>query len=339
MGFLDNSGNIILDAVLTDEGRRRLALGNGQFRISKFALADDEIDYSLYTAVTASGYQDLRILKLPVFEAFTNNVSSVKNKLLNYTDNTLLYLPVINLNTNVEGGTTAGGNGPIGGYYVSVDTSTTEKIKLESPRAASNGYRYANEGAPMAETRLVFDQGLDTGDLSLGLLTGQNANAQYAQLVERSYMVEVDNRFLSITPTVDVAAQALPVSVSEDNVASYLLPLGADSNYFAKQTGGDVGGRAQPDYSITNTNAGDRSQGKAIGQTDTTGRLGSRLVFGLRASPSLQLSNNFFDTLGTTTTPSDIGVSFRSIQTVIRVTGVNTGFRVEVPITLLKYTT
>ena len=38
MGFLDNSGNIILDAVLTDEGRRRLALGNGQFRISKFGL-------------------------------------------------------------------------------------------------------------------------------------------------------------------------------------------------------------------------------------------------------------------------------------------------------------
>ena len=289
MGFLDNSGNIILDAVLTDEGRRRLALGNGQFRISKFALADDEIDYSLYTAVTASGYEDLRILKLPVFEAFTNNVSSVKNKLINYTDNTLLYLPVINLNNNVEGGATAGGNGPIGGYYVSVDTATSSKIRQESPRAVSNGYRFANEGAPVTETRLVFDQGLDTGDLSLALLTGEDSNA--------------------------------------------------DSNYFAAQNGGDAGGRAEPSYSITQTNSGPRSQGKAIGQTDSTGRLGSRLVFGLRASPALQLSNNFFDTLGTTTTPTDIGVSFRSIQTVIRVTGVNTGYRVEVPITLLKYTT
>ena len=48
MAFLDNSGDIILDAVLTDEGRRRLALGDGSFRITKFALGDDEIDYSLY---------------------------------------------------------------------------------------------------------------------------------------------------------------------------------------------------------------------------------------------------------------------------------------------------
>ena len=46
MAFLDNSGDILLDAVLTDEGRRRLAMGDGSFRITKFALGDDEIDYS-----------------------------------------------------------------------------------------------------------------------------------------------------------------------------------------------------------------------------------------------------------------------------------------------------
>ena len=40
MAFLDNSGDIILDAVLTDEGRRRLAMGDGSFRITKFALGD-----------------------------------------------------------------------------------------------------------------------------------------------------------------------------------------------------------------------------------------------------------------------------------------------------------
>ena len=33
MAFLDNSGDIILDAVLTDLGRKRLAQGN--FKISK----------------------------------------------------------------------------------------------------------------------------------------------------------------------------------------------------------------------------------------------------------------------------------------------------------------
>ena len=48
MAFLDNSGDIILDAVLTDTGRARLAKGDGSFRIAKFALGDDEVDYSLY---------------------------------------------------------------------------------------------------------------------------------------------------------------------------------------------------------------------------------------------------------------------------------------------------
>ena len=46
MAFLDNSGDIILDAVLTDIGRRRMA--NGDFSITKFALGDDEINYGLY---------------------------------------------------------------------------------------------------------------------------------------------------------------------------------------------------------------------------------------------------------------------------------------------------
>ena len=41
MSFLDNSGDIILDAVLTETGRRRMAEGN--FKITKFALGDDEI--------------------------------------------------------------------------------------------------------------------------------------------------------------------------------------------------------------------------------------------------------------------------------------------------------
>ena len=49
MGFLDNSGDIILDAVLTDLGRKRMAEGN--FSITKFALGDDEIDFDFMTRI------------------------------------------------------------------------------------------------------------------------------------------------------------------------------------------------------------------------------------------------------------------------------------------------
>jgi hypothetical protein len=82
MAFLDNSGDIILDAVLTDVGRMRLAKGDGSFQITAFALADDEIDYSLYNANHPSGsaYFDLSIKQTPILESFTNNASFMKSK-------------------------------------------------------------------------------------------------------------------------------------------------------------------------------------------------------------------------------------------------------------------
>ena len=99
MAFLDNSGDIILDAVLTDTGRFRLAKGDGSFKIAKFALGDDEIDYSQYDKNNASGsaYYDLNIMQTPVLEAFTNNASSMKSKLMSLARNNLLYLPVVKL--------------------------------------------------------------------------------------------------------------------------------------------------------------------------------------------------------------------------------------------------
>ena len=48
MGFLEHdTNNIILDAVLTDLGRQFLARNDGSFSIVKFALSDDEVDYTL----------------------------------------------------------------------------------------------------------------------------------------------------------------------------------------------------------------------------------------------------------------------------------------------------
>ena len=47
MGFLDNT-SITVDAILTKKGRELLARGQNEFKITKFALADDEVDYNLY---------------------------------------------------------------------------------------------------------------------------------------------------------------------------------------------------------------------------------------------------------------------------------------------------
>ena len=65
MAFQDNSGDIILDAVLTDAGRRAMARGDGTFKINHFKLGDDEINYENFNLNHTGGspYYDLEILQ------------------------------------------------------------------------------------------------------------------------------------------------------------------------------------------------------------------------------------------------------------------------------------
>lgn len=53
MGFLDNS-TITVDAILTKRGREILSQG-GNFNITKFALSDEEVDYTLYDVTHPDG--------------------------------------------------------------------------------------------------------------------------------------------------------------------------------------------------------------------------------------------------------------------------------------------
>ena len=99
MAFLDNSGDIVLDAVLTELGRKKLAQGNGGFKITKFAVSDDEIDYRLFNISNPSGsaYYDLNINNTPVLEPNTNSNSGLQFKLKSYANPNILYLPVLKL--------------------------------------------------------------------------------------------------------------------------------------------------------------------------------------------------------------------------------------------------
>lgn len=53
MGFLDNS-TVTVDAILTKKGRQILAAG-GDLNITKFALSDEEIDYTLWDVTHPNG--------------------------------------------------------------------------------------------------------------------------------------------------------------------------------------------------------------------------------------------------------------------------------------------
>jgi len=112
MGWLDNStNNIILDAVLTDYGRSALAKNDGSFRIVKFSLGDDEINYGLITKYGRTIGREKIEKNTPVFEAFTNQNLGLKYKMVSIP-RPLLYLPKLNLitSTTVNLGSNAGNN-------------------------------------------------------------------------------------------------------------------------------------------------------------------------------------------------------------------------------------
>ena len=97
MGYLNNSV-ITVDAILTKKGREALAKNDGSFRITQFALADDEIDYTLYNPTHPSGsaFYGQAIEGMPLLETFPDDQQIMKYKLTTLPRGTAK-LPVLDL--------------------------------------------------------------------------------------------------------------------------------------------------------------------------------------------------------------------------------------------------
>ena len=95
MGYLDNT-SLTVDAILTKKGRQLLS--EGALEISKFALADDEIDYRLWDSAHSLGtnYYGQAIENLPILEAFANENQMMRYKLISLPKNTVK-LPLVQL--------------------------------------------------------------------------------------------------------------------------------------------------------------------------------------------------------------------------------------------------
>jgi hypothetical protein len=98
MGFLDHStNNIIVDAVLTDLGRRLLAENRGQFTIKKFSFSDDEVDYTTIQKYGRAVGKEKIVKNTPIFEAQTRENLALKYRMLTINDPTIVFLPALNL--------------------------------------------------------------------------------------------------------------------------------------------------------------------------------------------------------------------------------------------------
>ena len=307
MAFLDNSGDIILDAVLTDTGRFRLAKGDGSFRIAKFAVGDDEINYELYNKDHASGsaYYDLEILQTPSLEAFTNNSSMLKHRLISIPRTNLLYLPVTRLNTKEA----PQREDTPGAHIVCVDKETEDAAAISATGVKLPGTLFGEN--PKSGDLIRVDQGLDTTEIPPSF----NLDSD---LVETQYIIQIDNRFGNL---VSKTGNRAKVSfIDDDNVASYYLSLGTDQEYVSENTERET----------------------ATGSQVITGPRGTILEFKIQSSIELNSSTYLFEklgdlTAGNSTQPTLSPVSqVYYIDSIVRVVGATTGFSLDIPVRFVK---
>ncbi len=310
MGFLDNSGDIILDVVLTDHGRKALSKGDGTFKITKFALGDEEIDYSLYNSTHSSGssYYDLEILQTPILEAFTDNAASMKTKLVTYGEDDILFLPVMKLNELQNSNR----------RYITPNTFIVAVDRFTEGTDGDSGIGFEGEGVRQGvifgesvqndqSTTIKIDQGLDTTQMSY-------LNPLPADMVETGFVVQIDSRFGSI---VDPAGNDLKVDyIDDDGIAHYSVVSSDES------------------IAIQNISSKPNKSDSVI-----LGPRGVRLEFKIMASLDLQTSKFLFERLGgisnlddKTSTPTPVF----HIDSIIRVSGMNSGYSLDLPVRFVK---
>ncbi len=312
MGFQDNSGDIILDVVLTDEGRKKLAAGN--FNITQFALGDDEINYELFNVGASTALQDLSILQTPILEAFTNNTASMKSKLLRSVGTgtasaqSIWYLPTLLLNTlktnsKQEATKTV--------YMVTADgdtysnTSNTGIGKNTSGALVGIQNGASTSGGANSDGQIIrIDAGYNTGD----------TNSINSLLSESSYTITMDDRLLKLRGT-------------NGNTLGY---VDVDDDGFAIYN--SIGINNQANQTVTTGVETPLVNG---------GYLTGFLAFKLGANTGNLVSDYLFTKMGgimsmTKQDGTSATDNVRYIDTTVRVTGNTLGASIDVPVRVVK---
>jgi len=147
MAYLDNT-EITVDAILTKKGRQKLASGQS-LNITKFALGDDEIDYTLYEPAHPKGsaYYDSAIRAIPITEASPDETQVLRYKLVTLPKGTT-QIPTVKLGvtqvsaTQLEGGvgltpTTSPAGNTNGGYTMVLADQRAGTLTVSKTASAS----------------------------------------------------------------------------------------------------------------------------------------------------------------------------------------------------------
>jgi len=334
MAFLDNSGDIILDAVLTELGRKKLAQGNGSFNITKFSVADDEIDYRLFNKSNPNGsaYYDLNINLTPILEPSTNSNSGLQFKLKSYANPNLLYLPTLKLNQSdfITDVTKSKLNSTFNAFVVLVNDTAISSVgsSVTSIDGLIDGRRNiaSNGGAGAGGTRAVarnirVSQGFDSPD--------PNVQKELADLQENEFDIYVNRLFMEVIDSTGIFSVSPIVSSTafNRNQAYDLYTVNATNNpNFFKAV------------NVFNNGSTTSRPATSLNVNNIT-QVGSDVAFSLRISDFIASNPAFyFNTYGQLrgTTISGLNSSTAlHIFTSLRVIGATIGHTIDIPVVLI----
>jgi hypothetical protein len=222
MGFLDNT-SITVDAILTKKGRELLARGQNEFRITKFALADDEIDYNLYdtTHPNGSNYYGAVIENMPLLEAFVDENQLLRYKLTTLPKETaklpILEMPNQSMTFNGPGITQAITPNTRNG----VDSAYT--FVLQDASIANISPIVARSGDPLGERPL--ERRMPDGSLEEDFLS-RATTPVFLNEAERKRSITITSKAVNIIARSITSQQSTNVTiVGLDTGATYNLPI------------------------------------------------------------------------------------------------------------------
>lgn len=202
MGYLNNTV-VTVDAILTDTGRQLLAQQNGQFQITQFALADDEIDYTLYNPTNPSGsaYYGEAIENMPLLEAFPQSTQAMKYKLVTLPRGTAK-MPILDIGYSTiilkQGASLAitpqtlnysGGNTfEAGGYTATISDirlfNTFEGVGINTPSVVALNLANQTTTIGTSVSRTVVGTTINMTATTINTLFGSNTQLQASLTIE-----------------------------------------------------------------------------------------------------------------------------------------------------------
>ena len=137
-------------------------------------------------------------------------------------------------------------------------------------------------------------------------------------LVETEFSIEIDNRLGTI---IDKHADnfASPISIDDDNIATYILRKTPTSTFVTTPTQQDLQASSSP----------------------IDGPIASTLEFKIRSSQDLRVSDFLFNRIGSTDSSTfkdraGSTATIKMIDSIVRVTGLTTGYSLDIPVRFAK---